>query len=91
MKYIRFNGSSIVQEIIPEFVVEFPGVPITERYSKEFLSQCLEVADEVNVEQNWEYHPMENIFKPVPPPVIEALPEEPTVEPAPESEATNES
>lgn len=63
MKYVKFNKTNIVQEIIPDFVSVFPNVPIAERYSKEFLSECLEVADEVEVEQGWEYDPLNNIFK----------------------------
>jgi len=31
----------IVQEIIPEFISEFPDVHITERYSADFLASCI--------------------------------------------------
>jgi len=31
----------IVQEIIPEIISEFPDTPITERYTKDFLANCV--------------------------------------------------
>lgn len=62
MRQVYINNNRIVCEIIPEFDPVFPGIPITERYSKEFLSRCLEIPDEVVVEQGMEYIPLKNIF-----------------------------
>ena len=62
MKYARIDENRIVREIIPSEDPVFPGMPVTERYSKDFLSQCLELPDEVPVEQDMEYLPLENIF-----------------------------
>lgn len=64
MRYIYINQDRIVQEIIPDFVDAFPGVPVTERYSKAFLDKCLEVPDSVEVEGGMEYIPTENVFAP---------------------------
>lgn len=65
MRYVRIDNNRIVREIIPAFDEQFPGVPITERYSPEFLNQCLEVADGVAVEQNQEFLPLQNVFVPM--------------------------
>ena len=63
MKYVRIDNDKIVREIIPDYDPIFPGVPITQRYAKDFLAQCLEVSDEMSVEQNWVYDPAENQFQ----------------------------
>lgn len=62
MKYVYINNDRIVHEVIPAFVDEFPGIPVTQRYSAEFLSHCLEVNDAVEVEQGMEFLPLENRF-----------------------------
>ena len=48
MKYL-FIRNGAVGEIIPEENPVFPGVPVTERYSTEFLANCVEVADDTEV------------------------------------------
>ncbi len=53
MKYILLN-ESVVTQIIPEEDPFFPGVPIEERYSSEFLSMCVPIKD-VEVYPNWIY------------------------------------
>lgn len=62
MKYIRLDNNAIVQEILPEYDTAFPGIPINERFSEEFLNECLEAADETEVETGMEYIPLENVF-----------------------------
>lgn len=62
MKYVYIDNSRIVTEVIPDYVPEFPDIPVTKRYSKEFLSHCLEVNDSVNVESGMEYLPLQNVF-----------------------------
>ncbi len=62
MKYVYINNDRIVHEIIPAFADEFPGIPITERYSKEFLAHCLELADTIDVQQGMEFLPLKNVF-----------------------------
>lgn len=54
MKYILLN-ESVVTQIIPEEDPFFPGVPIEERYSSEFLSMCVPVEDVVEVHPNLIY------------------------------------
>lgn len=55
MKYIMLSTENRVVEIIPEFNPIFPDVPITERYTKEFVAGLIEVADEVEVDEGWIY------------------------------------
>lgn len=56
MKYVRISSESRrVVEIIPEFDPIFPNVPIDERYTKEFISALVEVADNVEVEEGMMY------------------------------------
>jgi len=42
-----------ISEIIPEFNPTFPGIPIDQRYSEEFLAKC--ITSEVLVPLNWLY------------------------------------
>ena len=42
-----------VKEIIPDIDPIFPGIPIEERYTAEFVASLLHVEDETVVEQNW--------------------------------------
>lgn len=46
--YVRLDDT-IVVEIIPDFDMEFPGVPIEKRYSKEFISKLIHIDDNVDV------------------------------------------
>jgi len=54
MKYVLLNQNTVC-EVIPEENPIFPGIPIEDRYSAEFLSQCISVEDDVEVYQNWIY------------------------------------
>ena len=60
MKYVYLQDS-VVHEIIPEYAPEFPNIPITARYTAEFLSHCVAVEDDMEVEQYDEY--VNGIFK----------------------------
>lgn len=62
MKYAYITNERIVHEVIPAFSDDFPGIPITERYAKDFLSRCLEVDDSVDVQAGMKYFPLENKF-----------------------------
>lgn len=48
MKYINLINNKVA-EIIPEVDERFPGVPINQRYSPEFLSACIQVPENVEV------------------------------------------
>jgi hypothetical protein len=54
MKYVLINQKTIC-EVIPEINPVFPGFPIEERYSSEFLSMCVPAEDDVEVHPNWIY------------------------------------
>lgn len=54
MNYI-YLVNNIVHEIIPEEHPDFPEIPITERYSEDFLSKCIIVEENVEVKQGWQY------------------------------------
>lgn len=53
--YILLTDKNIVAEIIPDENPIFPGVPIEDRYTAEFISKLIHVSDDTAVEQNWEY------------------------------------
>ena len=55
MKYVLLSTENRVVEIIPEFNPVFPDIPITRRYTKEFIAGLIEVADEVELEEGWVY------------------------------------
>lgn len=42
MKYYILLNNNIVGEVIPEINPTFPGVPIVDRYSPEFIAQLME-------------------------------------------------
>lgn len=75
MKYIRISPDNIVMEIIPDEDSRFPGIPIEQRYSADFIAALIQTADETEVEQNWVYDPETQTFD-----------EPPTPEPGPEPE-----
>ena len=62
-----------VKEIIPDIDPIFPGIPIEERYTAEFVASLLHVEDETVVEQNWIYDPETETFSA--PPKTEPKPE----------------
>ena len=45
-KYIYLNNLGEVREFIDEFNSIFPNIPIQDRYSKEFLEQCLVMSED---------------------------------------------
>lgn len=53
--YILLDDNSCVSEIIQDYDPTFPGVPISERYSSEFISMLLHVSDEIEVFTGWIY------------------------------------
>ena len=65
-KYIYLNNLNVVWEILDEFNPVFPGVPIQERYSKQFLDQCLVMSEEEfnasNINLNMIYDEEANTF-----------------------------
>lgn len=63
MKYAQIRDS-IVVELIPETDANFPDIPITERFSAEFLTSCEMVDDTVQVG----YKKTDAGFEPVPAP-----------------------
>ena len=75
MKYIRLNADNVVMEIIPDVNPIFPGIPIEQRYTAEFITTLVPVEDETEVEQNWVYDPETQTFD-----------EPPTPEPGPDPE-----
>lgn len=79
MKYIRINSDNIVMEIIPGEDPIFPGIPIEQRYSADFIAALIQTADETEVEQNWVYDPETKTFDEPPAP-------EPGPDPEPEPE-----
>lgn len=56
MKYIYMKNDNVC-EVIPGEDPNFPGVPVTERYAPDFLAQCVEVADEIEVRSGMVYNP----------------------------------
>ena len=75
MKYIRLDSKNGVMEIIPDANPIFPGIPIEQRYTAEFIATLVPVEDETEVEQNWVYDPETKTFD-----------EPPTPEPGPDPE-----
>ena len=75
MKYIRLDSKNSVMEIIPDENPIFPGIPIEQRYTAEFIATLVPVEDETEVEQNWVYDPETKTFD-----------EPPTPEPGPDPE-----
>ncbi len=62
MKYV-YLVNNIVAEVIPEYdEINFPGIPITERYSPSFLSNCIAVEESVDTPVNWLYNNQNNSF-----------------------------
>ena len=79
--YVFLIGG-IAQQMISDEDPVFPGVPIGDRYSAEFLEDCVHVDDSAEVHEGWEYR--DGIFvEPEPP----AEPEEPPDIPVPEPSA----
>lgn len=71
MKYVLLI-QNVAHEIIPEYDTMFPGIPISQRYSKSFLQQCVIVDDSTEVAPGDIYNPETQEFTT---PVVE-IPEE---------------
>lgn len=72
MKYVYIVDGK-AYEIIPAINPAFPEIPIEERYSPDFLSNCVVVDEAVEVECNWLYDAETKTFS-APPEPIEELP-----------------
>ena len=57
VNYVLLTVENTVQEIIPDIDPVFPGVPIEDRYTPDFVARLIRVPDSVAVEQNWLYDP----------------------------------
>ena len=62
MKYVRKDNRNRVEEIIPEYNSAFPGVSVSERYPKDFVSGLIAVDDDVYVEVGMVYDPATKSF-----------------------------
>lgn len=84
-KYILLSNN-VVLEILPEFVEDFPEIPIESRYPASLLSKCVVVDEAIEVQQNWVYDSETNTFSEPPQPQPEPVPvPEPVPEPEPET------
>lgn len=54
--YILLDSNDTVWEIIPDVSTDFPGVPLEERYAKEFCEKLIHVENSTAVQQNWFYN-----------------------------------
>lgn len=81
--YILLSASNTVAEIIPDENPIFPGIPIEQRYTPDFVAKLLHVADDTDVKQNQVYDPETGTFSdpPVPEPVEPPEPPKPISEP----------
>lgn len=66
MNYI-YVENNIAREIVPEYDLAFPGIPVEERYSEEFVSQLI-ADDSGDVNVGWIYDPETKEFSAPPPP-----------------------
>lgn len=75
--YILLSASNTVAEIIPDENPIFPGIPIEQRYTPDFVAKLLHVADDTAVKQNQVYDPETGTFSdpPAPEPVKPPVPE----------------
>lgn len=60
--YILLTNESTVAEVIPDEDPIFPGVPIEDRYTPEFIAELIHVSNDTEVDQNWEYNPDSSVF-----------------------------
>ena len=64
MKYVELNDDNMtVKLILNEYDENFPGLPITSRYSKEYLDSCIAVNDDVDVDFDYIYDKKNKTFK----------------------------
>lgn len=67
--------NNTVQEYIPTYSEQFPGVPAEQRYSADFLSRCKLLPEDTAVRAHWTYNPDTDEF---------TAPKEVELEPKPE-------
>lgn len=72
---------NIVTEFVPEEDENFPGIPVEERYSQEFVSHLMQMESVEGIRTGYIYDPETQTFSA--PPEPELLPE-PEPEPEPE-------
>lgn len=74
--YILLTNNAVA-EIIPDEDPIFPGIPIGQRYTPDFVAKLLHVADDTAVKQNQVYDPETGTFSdpPVPEPTEPSEPE----------------
>ena len=67
MKYIEMASDGFtVKKIFSEFDPTFPNIPITSRFSKDFLDTCMVVEEDLEVEEGYVYNKETNTFsKPI--------------------------
>ena len=70
MYYIYLKDNTVL-EIIPDVNPAFPGIPIVQRYSSDFLNRCITAEDVSAVHAGMIYDPVAKTFSepPVPEPV----------------------
>lgn len=88
-KYIYLNNLGEVREFIDEFNPIFPGIPIQDRYAKDFLDQCLimtedEIKDRGILLGMYYNKEKDNFYFPEPPVVEEEENTDEIIEEAPE-------
>jgi hypothetical protein len=81
MRYVYIEEGK-AHEIIPEFDPVFPGVPMSERYSPDFIAKCVKAADSAAVEFGWIYDEGAGVFSAPPEPEPEHEAEETEAEDA---------
>lgn len=61
MKYILIVDAE-ASEIIPEYIEDFPNIPVSQRYHPDFVNKLLPVEDDVTVEIGWVYDDITKTF-----------------------------
>lgn len=92
--YLYINPETqILMEILPEEDEQFPGIPITERYSQEYLNQCIirtpTQIDEQGIVVGMQYDKEKDSWSVPPMPEPEPT-HEPTPKPKPSDPTYNE-
>ena len=91
MQYIYVNDDFSVGAILCGEDPAFPGVPVEERFSADFLAKCVQVGDDTVIENGAKYDPESGTFyvpEPPAPPSVDEKPEQPVNPDAGESQRT---
>lgn len=91
MQYIYVNDDFSVGAILCGEDPAFPGVPMEERFSADFLAKCVQVSDDTVIENGAKYDPESGTFyvpAPPAPPSVDENPEQPVNPDAGESQRT---